>query len=308
MTIFTTLLLKITPLYLTMLLGFVAGRLLEVRGESIARLIFYIMVPGVVFYVTTNTHIDLEAISLPVLIFAISSAMCLMTLHYCRKLWKDSRANVQALMAGTANTGYFGLPVAIILFDENTVGLYVIAFMGMTIFEMTIGFFVTAKGKHTVNESLMKVVKLPSIYAFIAGIILSTNQIAIPEFLDDFFHNIQGTYVILGLMMTGLALADNRELVFDRLFVSISLMIKFIFRPLVALVIITLDRLFIQFYTTEIHAVLMLIAIMPHAANSVVIASILKAHPEQVSTTVVISTLIALLYVPLMAALFEYMF
>lgn len=57
-------------------------------------------------------------------------------------------------------------------------------------------------------------------------------------------------------------------------------------------------------FPEEAHKGFLLISIVPLAANSVAIASILKAHPEKVATTVLVSTLIALVYVPVMAGIF----
>ena len=52
-----------------------------------------------------------------------------------KMLFKDNTKNLLALAAGTANTGYFGVPVAIELFGEGIIGILVVAIFGFTVFE-----------------------------------------------------------------------------------------------------------------------------------------------------------------------------
>jgi len=80
--------------------------------------------------------------------------------------WKDNSRNILAFTAGTGNTGYFGLPVAMVLFNSEQVGLVVLSILGFVLYENSLGFFITARGNHTVKESLMKVLKLPTIMRF----------------------------------------------------------------------------------------------------------------------------------------------
>ena len=60
MTLFISLIQKISPLYLMMLLGFWANRKLELKGEHLGKLIIYILLPAVVFRFVASTQIDLE--------------------------------------------------------------------------------------------------------------------------------------------------------------------------------------------------------------------------------------------------------
>jgi hypothetical protein len=54
----------------------------------------------------------------------------------------------------------------------------------------------------------------------------------------------------------------------------------------------------------EAHAALLLLSFVPMAANTVVIANLLGVRPEKAAIAVFLSTLAALLYVPLMVSLF----
>lgn len=166
MEIFLTLLFKLIPLYLMIALGFIAGKYLKVQKESVANIVIYILVPVIIFNGTATTPLNISTLSLPVLFYVLCSFMCLLFYFLGGFIWKDSTRNVLALAAGTANVGYFGLPVVAVLFPPPSLGLAVLAIMGFQLFENSLGFFIAAKGRHTARDALLKVLKLPTLYAF----------------------------------------------------------------------------------------------------------------------------------------------
>lgn len=79
---------------------------------------------------------------------------------------------------------------------------------------------------------------------------------------------------------------------------------KFLVWPLVILFIIALDRSFLGIYDPVSHQALILLSIVPLAINTVMMASLAKCYPEQTAGTVLLSTLFALIFVPVMASIF----
>jgi len=301
MELFEILFYKIVPLYIPVAIGFWAGKRLNVGGNGIALLMMYFFMPIIVFKGVSESSITISLMTLPILVFILSTIFCLTFLKIGKKTWHDSQANVLALAAGTANCGYFGLPVAIALFDEQTVGVYIVTFMGMNFFESSVGFYIVARGQHTARDAFIKTTKLPVLYAFLLGIIFSLSNISTPPILDEFFINIRGTYIILGMMIIGLGISAMQKFEFGIRFVSLAFLAKFILWPVVIIAITMLDANFIGFFTTEMHKSLILLSIVPLAANTVAIATLLNTHPDKAATTVLLSTLVALIYVPLMA-------
>jgi predicted permease len=304
MEIFFALLLKLLPLYFIILLGFFAARFLKIETRMVGNLMMYIIVPLVIFDGVSKTQISLSILSLPLLLWVLCTIICLLFLWLGKKIWSDARANVLGLMAGTGNLGYFGVPVAMILFDEATVGIYITMFVGSTLFENTIGFFITARGQHTAQEALQKLVRLPAVYAFTAGVIVSFAGLRAPEFTDDLFLNLRGAYTILGMMIIGLGIGAITRLPLSPSFIGLAFASRFIVWPLAAFSIIGIDSAYFNFFTENIYHALMLASIVPIAANSVVIATVLNAYPKKVATTVLLSTFFALIYIPVMVAVF----
>lgn len=304
MIIFLTLLAKLIPLYLIILLGYIAGKYLRVKKESVSPILIYIIAPIIIFNGVVTVKLDANTLSLPVLFFALASIICFLFLKLSKNIFKDSTRNILAFTSGVGNVGYFGLPVAMILFDQKTVSMVVLSILGFILYENTVGFYVVAKGNLTPKDSLLKVLKLPTIYAFLIGILVNLLGINLGSVYADAVINFRGAYTILGMMIIGLGLVNIKEYKTDWKFLSLSFLAKFFVWPLIILAVILVDRNFVGFYNQEIYKVMILMAIVPLAANTVAVATELKVQPEKASVTVLLSTFFALFYIPLIVAVF----
>lgn len=285
-------------------LGYIAGKMLDTSRDTIARIMFYMINPIIIFNGVLNVKLDASVLSLPLLTFALGSGICLLFYKISKRLWDDSSKNLMAFSAGSGNTGYFGLPIALLLFNDEGEGIYILAILGITLYENTVGFYMLAKGTHQVAECLRKLIKLPSIYAFFGGLLLNAWGVSIPEVFVDFMGHIKGTYTVLGMMIIGLGLSGLRNYQMDTVFIGMTFLAKFIIWPLAILIIIALDTTFFGIYTHSIHNALILLSIVPLAVNTVIVASLFKCHPEKAATAVLLSTFFAFVYVPLMTTLF----
>ncbi len=304
MIIFLTILAKLIPLYIIIGLGFIAGKYLHVKKESIAPLTIYIIAPIIVFNAALTTQLTLSILTLPLLIYIIACIMCLTFFYIGKFIWKDTTRNILAFIAGDANTGYFGIPVAIILFDQNLLNIYILGTLGLHIFENSLGFFITARGHHTIKESLIKLVKLPTLYAFFIGLIFNLFGLHFGSIYSEAVLNFRGAYIILGMIIIGLGLASIVKFEFDLKFISLSFFAKFFAWPLIMLAVIIVNKTIFHIFEPNIYRVMILLSIAPIATNTVAFATELNAQPEKAALTVFLSTLFALFYVPLIATLF----
>lgn len=303
MAVVFSLLLKLIPLYITIGLGWLAGRFLQVSGRHIAGMMLYIITPSVVFSGVMNAPLSPEVLLLPVLVWCICLGLGLLFLNLGRRVLGDARANVLALSVSTGNTGYFGIPVALMLFGKQFLGLYILCMLGTTLYENSMGFYIAARGRYTVRECVLRVLRLPSLYAFGLAALLNLSGLHVPDLFVPLFDNIRGAYSILGMMIIGMGISSFRGLAGDWRFTGLSFAGKFLVWPLVVLVLWWLDGLGPHWYDVQIYRSLFLVSIVPVAANTVVIATLLETHPEQAAGTTLLSTLVALFYIPVMVAL-----
>lgn len=304
MNIFLTLLAKLMPLYLFITLGFIAGRVLKVEKKSIASLLIYIIAPLIVFNGVVSTPLNSTNLSLPILFFICSSVICLFFYYIAKFIWEDTSRNLLAFVAGAPNVGYFGIPVAIALFNKDQVSLVVLSVLGIILFENSVGFFIAAQGNYLVKDSIKKLFRLPSFYAFFIGLFVNLSNIELGEIYRSNIGSVQGAYSFLGMMLIGLALSGIKKFKVDFKFIGISLLAKFLVWPSIILAIVWLDSLTLQIYNEQVREVMILLSIVPIAANTVAYATELKIQPEKASVAVLLSTLLALVIIPIVSLLF----
>ena len=300
MEIFLSLLIKIIPLYILILLGFIAGRKLNAKKETIASILIYVVTPVVIFNSIITTRLTPSLLLLPLIFFICCSLMCILFYLIGGKLFKDNTKNLLAFSAGTANTGYFGIPVALELFGENIIGIMVLGILGFTIFENSLGFFMVAKGNHTVRESLQRLLRLPAIYAFLSGLLINILGINLGKNYLSFAGNFIGAYTVLGMMLIGLGLSSMKDFKIDLNFLLSAFGAKFVLWPLLISILIFADINFVNVFNDSVHKIMFLLSIVPLAANLVAFSTELKVQPDKASVAVFLSTLIALFYIPLL--------
>ncbi|MSR67467.1 hypothetical protein EXS65_01395 [Candidatus Peribacteria bacterium] len=299
MTVFLILLGKLLPLYAVIVLGYISGRVLKVHKESIAILLLYVLSPIIVFHGAFTTELNFGIAILPV--FFLLSAYLFSGLAYALggKVWSDSTRNIFAYTAGTGNTGYFGIPVAMALLGPEVLGPVVLATMGLVLYESTLGFYITAKGTYSPRESLRKLLRLPSLYALIAGLLMNAGTVQLPESYFSLADNFRGAYSILGMMIIGLGVSGFKTLAWDWSFLGLSFLTKFILWPLYSLLFTSLDAQSWHLLTPTMHSIVILLSLTPMAANTVVLATALNVKPEKAALGVLLTTLFALFYIPL---------
>lgn len=304
MTLFSLVFFKVISSLLNILIGFIAGRFHKVERDSIASLLFYYITPIVFFGSPINAYITLNSLSICLITFLIGTLLCLTTYRVAKYFWQDKTRNIVALSAGTGNSGYFSLPIAAAIFTQQQLAIYILALIGVAIYEATIGFYIGTKKNDSVKENIIKMLKLPMLNAFLLGCILSLAGLKLPDFLTDFLSSMRGAYAILGMMMIGLGLSKIQTFKIDYKYLAATFSLKFIFYPLIVGFFIFIDYYLLNIYDTSYYEVLFLISLSPLAANTIVIASINGQETESIASSVLLSSIFAVFYIPIMITIF----
>lgn len=306
MDVFFHLIANLFPLYILIALGYAAGRYFGVERDSLAHLAIFILVPVVSFGFIAELSFKPAYILLPVLVFGLHAAMILITLNAGRKIYPDCRANLLALCGSSANTGYFGLPLVLLLFDTDWVGIYMLMLLGGIIYESTLAYYVASRGNFSVRESLIKLAKFPAPYAVALGFLFNFMQWDLPPEFFTYHDYFKGAYVVVGMMIIGAALAQVSQFIISLRFLSLSFIGKFLIWPLLAWLCIWLDHKVLQLFETEIHAMVTVMSLLPPAANTIAFAVQGKLNPEKAATTVLLATVFALFYIPAVLVFFGF--
>ncbi len=297
---------SIIPLYLIIFLGYIAGKSLKIEKQTITEILFYIITPIVTFSGILNVKFDPSLTLLPFLVFIISCLMCVIVQKLASLFAITNLRNILAFSSGSSNTGHFGLTVALAILDEETVGVYMVALVGVIIFENTYGFYIAAKGLHSRIYCLKKMLKLPSLYGAIFAMTLSHFDTSSSyAFLKTFFDNIRSSYIFLGMLLIGIGMGQLGKISFDWKCIGYVFFTRYFIWPALMFSIIFIDLQFLNFYGDTEHKALFILSILPMSVSTIVVASILKYPAEKIEITVILSTILGLIYVPAMVSILK---
>jgi predicted permease len=298
---FSFIFLQLLPIYILIFLGFLAGKLWDIDKKGIANLLIYFFVPIVVFNGVVNLKFQINYLILPIFIFILCCLISIICYFLASFIWKDSRKNVIAFACGYGNFGFFALPVGIALFGKNYEALIVLTGFGMQLFQDSLGYFLVAKSNFSTKDSLLKTLKLPTFYAFLFGILI--NFLDWKVFIDwtvylSFINYIRGAFVVLGMVIIGLNLADVNFVKIDWKFLFGIFFGKFVLWPITIFSLILLDKSILQLFSSDIYQILVLFSALPLASMVSIYASQLKTEPEKVSLATAMSTIFAMFFIP----------
>lgn len=296
---FFDILIRVSFLVSIALFGFFIGRVKNLDSKDLSSLLIYFISPVVIFISVLNAPIGKNYFYFLIGALTICTAISLVALLLGRLIWRDGTAYLFAFSGGTGNTGYFGLPIAIALFGADGAAIAVFIIIGVNLYEFTVGYFLASRGRSTIKESLIKVVKIPAFYVFIFALILRWLDIKLNQSLLSSMSGFKGAYSILGMLIIGITLSKIKSIVIDIKYISLSLIWKFIVWPAVGFIIVythSFDFTYIE------KSVVLLMCSVPMAGNVVIISNDLGVHPEKAATAVMVSTLLAVLSVPIALA------
>lgn len=291
------------PLLFLVAAGIFARRKLQLDRESIAKLVIYMVAPIVMFANILQIELKPEYIAVPFGFMAMSCLICFLFFRLSHFFFPNPLPNLIGFSSGNANTGYFGLPVAIAIFGPDVTGLYMLFILGFLLFENTYGFYVLARGNFTAKEAIQRLLKLPAFYAFSLAIPLNLLGLRLSQPLVDFSASFRGAYSILGMMIVGMGVAEVKSWKMDWSFIGTLFLSKFVVWPLMAAAFIFIDQSWLHVFDSRVHQMMILISCCPLAANTVAFSVMLKTEPEKAALSVLASTIFAVFYIPAVVAL-----
>ncbi len=283
------------PLALLILLGFVVGRTQSVDLKSVAVLAIYAITPVVAFGSAAQLDFTFALLLLPLATFALAAFVGLVAFWAGKFFVHDSSRYLLPVACGSGNTGYFGLPVAMALFGDDVAGLYFLANLGVVIFETSLGYYFVARGTVPADMAVKRALKLPVLYSLLAGLAFAAMHFSLPAPLIKLWDFSKSGYVVIGMMIAGIALAQAPSFKINPRLLGVALAGKFLLWPLTALAFAALDP---GFFTPQIHNLILVMSLTPIAANLSAYAAANDGPVAQAAMLVFISTLLALLSMP----------
>ena len=255
----------------------------------VTRLVFNIGTPSLVLASLAGADIDANSFGRTMLATAlVLIAMGAATLVSARLLRRDWRVLLAPMMY--PNTGNMGLPVVLYAFGEAGFAFGITVMVTVSLFQFTLGTMMTSRG-----NPLKSLAKTPTVYAILIALALLLTDTDLPPWIANSVDLISGFTVPLMLITLGVSLAhiQVRNLRSGLGFCLLRL-------PLAAGLAWGIGALLNL--PPMAHAILVLQMSMPVAVFNYLFAQKARREPEYVASLVFCSTLLSLIYLPLLLA------
>ena len=282
---------NIFPLYLIIAIGAVGARLFEFDVKALARITIFLIVPVVFFGFTARVVITPDLLLVPMIIPFVGIAVTLLAhrLHQSIGL-RDVRGNLSAMGIGTGNSGYFGVPLFAALFGTENLGSYLVVVAAYSIIECTAGYYVLSRGAFTVRESIHRLLRLPMLYAGAAGLLWSQTGLEFSAPFVTLFDWFKGSYSVLGMLIIGCTLGRMHRLELDGKFLAVTILGRHLVWPAILLPVMMVAS---PWLSAPMQQALVVLSVVPMAANLVAYANETGIHPEKAATAVILSTFLS---------------
>ena len=292
------LLLIVLPAFLIFGAGFIGQKLLKLDIKSISTMSLYLMLPFLTFDTFYSNELNVEYFYMFLFTFLLALIMMTLTVLFGFFI-KADKTQMSAMLLGTIfpNSGNYGAPVA--MFAFGAMGFqYAVIFMVIHAFLMnTIGIFIASYGSEkttSIKDSLMSVIKMPVLYGFLFGVLFQLLHIELPYTIQDGISLVGSASIPTVMLILGMQLAEIKPQKFELKYVNTVTIFRMLISPLLAVVLVNFMPV-----NDMIKNVYILLAAMPVAANTTLLAVQFNVKPDLTSFTTLVTTLLSLVTIPL---------
>ena len=298
--------LQVFPLFGIVFLGFIAVKYIDVSLDTLGKLTLYVLNPVIFFHGAYTVEPQLEYLFIPLLYWVVATGIAFVFFSLGKIFWKDHKMNhLLGYTAGASNVGFLGYPLVIMILGDEYFGIATMIVMGFALYENTTGLFLAANGKYSLKDSLLVVAKIPTVYAFVLGVVLNFGGIDLLPSVLSTTESFKGAYTVIGMMIIGGGLAHISFAHFDAKLITWGLFTRLAVWPLLAISGVLLDFHFLHFYSADLYAVMLLLSTMSLAGSTVVFANEFHLHAKKAAVLVSLSLFVSLFTIPLYWAFFS---
>ncbi|MGR3622001.1 AEC family transporter [Pseudophaeobacter sp.] len=295
------------PFFAIIGLGYWAGRtrfFTEDATAYLTKFVFFFPLSAMIFRFAANlsfAEIFDPDLVLGYLIGTLAVYLLVTLVALLRRL-DMSTAAVEAQCGAIGNVGFLGLPMMTILFGEASIApMMVVLSVDLVVFSSLIVILInlgrgSGLGLATVKLVLMGLVRNPMILAICAGLAWSAAALPIPVPMNDFLSVLGGAATPGALFAIGASLASKSA---ERLQIAVGLSFaKLILHP----ACVAIGVLYLVPVTPFSANVAIAAAALPVAGNVYMLAQHYGVAPHRASASILISTLVSILTLPMVIA------
>lgn len=240
-----------TPIFIMIILGYLAVRVKLVPGDTIAgmaKIVMYFTLPALIFSTLARMEFDEVIVPAYIATYAIGSILTLLIgLFISLKVMKRSLIESTLKGAGMAcsNSAFFAYPVMLLAFSNPPTAAFAMSLIVENILVLPMMFVMLEvsasrgqglKPSHLFYGVLKRLIKNPLILAVTGGVLASTFHLELPAVIDRVLVMLSGAsatlaLIVLGGSLVGTSLTGNAK---DICFVTTG---KLVLHPLMIAVV-----------------------------------------------------------------------
>ena len=294
----------ISPLIIIASVGYLACKtawLNKSQLDAVSKVTFHLCIPAFLFYRMATANLEqgfnlsvLSAFYVPVL---VCYGLAWLSNHYFHQQYQrqHNASAVFALGASYSNNIIVGIPILLMAIGEQALPtiFLIVTFHSAMLFGLT-SFLAAKSGQFNLVNFLKQAFYNPFILAILSGMLVNISGLELPSFAATSLQMLGQPAITLALFVLGASLAQY-QIRQEWRFVSIAALLKLAILP--ALVFVTASHLFELPKQTIV--ILTVLSSCPTGVNAYLIAKAYNSHQATVASSVVVSTLLASLTIPL---------
>ncbi|EAD3328472.1 AEC family transporter [Listeria monocytogenes] len=291
-------LLILLPVFGIFAIGFVGQKTLKFDIPNLSKLTLYLMSPFLAFNTFYTNPLTIDYAYLAIYIFALCLSLILLVSLISFLLGYNLQDRCALILASAfMNNGNYGTPVVLLVFGAVGLDIAVVLMVSQQLAMSTIGIYFAAKGSKDANgmKTVMKrVVRMPIAYGALLGLALQLLHVSLPSALMTCVKLVGDAAIPTIMIVLGMQLAVISFRRIELTKVGIALVLKLLIAPIIAFgltLILPVDEMTKQ--------IMILLAAMPTAANTTLMAVQFDTKPDLVSSATFISTVLSIITLPI---------
>jgi malate permease and related proteins len=283
----------VLPVFIMAGLGAILGRTLKLDPRPVSRLALYIFSPALIFGYLSTADIPVRDV---LNVFAFIAVWLPLLYIFCWTVANRAGLRGQAQSAFLLSTLFmnamnYGLPVSLLAFGEEGLQRALLFLAPQALMAGTLAVYVASRGQAGNLRALLTVFRMPMFYATVMALAVNPLNITLPTPIDTPLQILGGAAIPVMVMVLGIQLASAsfRE---DLLPAGAAAAVRLVASPALAYGVTLL--LGVHGVTQQVVIVL---AGMPSAVYTTILATEFNARPRQVTTSVALSTVVSLITV-----------
>ena len=204
--VFNIILTTIAPIILVAGLGALLDKIKRLEVRSLSRIAVYLTAPALIFYGIANSSVkssELGQLTIYTLIVAITITLLAWLVT---RIFRMNRLTASAFMLCVVlvNIGNYGIPLNEFAFGQPGLERAIIVVVISATYSNTVGVFLASWGKASISKALFNVLKVPTPYAAVLGLLVNFQLLTIPQTAMRIVGILQGAAVPLMLIILGI--------------------------------------------------------------------------------------------------------